>query len=179
MILLNLQHLQEKKKKVEKIKKNDVVITEGEQIAREFNQYFQSVFTLASTPTNLVYDFDITTVPEIPVSGVLTMLRKLNIRKSPGPDVIHNAFLRRFALQLAEFLTRIFQASLLSSQIPEVWKWARIKPVYKKGDKLKVSNYRPVSITCAYCKLLEHIVAGYIQNFLAENNVLYPCYTGV
>lgn len=61
---------------------------------------------------------------------------------------------------------------MLSSQIPDVWKWARIKPVYKKGDKLKVSNYRPVSITCACCKLLEHIVAGYIQTFLVENNVL-------
>lgn len=52
-----------------RIKKNDV-ITKGEDMLRECNQYFQSVFIPASAPVNPVYSSDINTAPVIPVSGV-------------------------------------------------------------------------------------------------------------
>lgn len=39
------------------------------------------------------------------------MLRKLKVKKSSGLDGLPNAFLERYALQLAEFLTKIFQVS--------------------------------------------------------------------
>ena len=46
-------------------------------------------------------------------------------------------------------------------------------PVYKKGEKYKAVNYRPVSLTCILCKQMEHILASNIMAHLNSSNLLY------
>jgi hypothetical protein len=43
-------------------------------------------------------------------------------------------------------LTKIYQQSIKTGQIPEDWKNANIVPIFKKGDHSKPSNYRSVSL---------------------------------
>jgi len=38
--------------------------------------------------------------------------------------------------------------------------------VFMKGDKYLASNYRPVSLTCICCKVLEHIVVSNMMKHL-------------
>jgi hypothetical protein len=45
-------------------------------------------------------------------------------------------------------------------------------PIFKKGEKYLASNYRPVSLTCICCKLLEHIVVSNILKHLDTHNIL-------
>ena len=45
-------------------------------------------------------------------------------------------------------------------------------PLYKKGDRALACNYRPVSLTCVPCKLLEHIVCSHIMAHLDEYKLL-------
>ena len=63
-----------------------------------------------------------------------------------------------FFMLLGPNLARIYQTSLDTGQVPSDWRDAWIVPVFKKGDKLKAVNYRPVSLTSITCKLLEHII---------------------
>jgi hypothetical protein len=42
--------------------------------------------------------------------------------------------------------------------VPDSWKVAIIKALFKKGDKKLASNYRPVSLTSILCKLREKII---------------------
>ena len=42
--------------------------------------------------------------------------------------------------------------------VPENWKKANVTAVFKNGNRQVASNYRPVSLTCVSCKVLEHIV---------------------
>ena len=44
--------------------------------------------------------------------------------------------------------------------------------IFKKGDRHTASNYRPVSLTCVCCKLIEHIVYCQILNHLEQHNIL-------
>ena len=46
-------------------------------------------------------------------------------------------------------------------------------PVFKKGEKYKPINYRPISLTCILCKQMEHILASNIMAHLNSNKLLY------
>jgi hypothetical protein len=43
----------------------------------------------------------------------------------------------------------------------------------QKGRKIKAENYRPISLTCICCKLMEHIITSNIMKHLDSNNILY------
>ena len=52
------------------------------------------------------------------------------------------------------------------------WKNADITPIYKKGDASQVSNYRPISILPAMCRLFERILADDINFHLYHNRLI-------
>ncbi|MCW4309230.1 MAG: reverse transcriptase family protein [Candidatus Thiodiazotropha endolucinida] len=51
-------------------------------------------------------------------------------------------------------------------------------PVFKKGDRFKASNYRPVSLTSLCCKIQEHIITSNILRHLDDNSILTDCQHG-
>ena len=71
-----------------------------------------------------------------------------------------------------QFFAHLFQQSLDTGEIPEEWSLANICPLFKKGDRALASNYRPVSLTCILCKLLEHIVYSNIMDHLEKHSLL-------
>ena len=56
--------------------------------------------------------------------------------------------------------------------VPEDWRIANVTPIYKKGGKAKVGNYRPVSLTAIICKLMEGLVKDSLFLHLLNNNLL-------
>ena len=68
--------------------------------------------------------------------------------------------------EVADILTMIFQASLDQGKIPQDWKKAFISPIFKKGDRHKPSNYRPVSLTSICYKILETLCTATWSNIL-------------
>ena len=48
-----------------------------------------------------------------------------------------------------------------------------VGPIYKWGDQLAVTNYRPISLTSLVCKQLEHVIAGYLRQVWDKNDWLY------
>jgi hypothetical protein len=47
---------------------------------------------------------------------------------------------------IREPLTFVFNISLYSGTFPNFMKIAKVRPIYKKGEKQEISNYRPISI---------------------------------
>ena len=45
-------------------------------------------------------------------------------------------------------------------------------PIFKKGKKTSAINYRPVSLTCITCKILEHIITSHIHSHLDRYDIL-------
>ena len=108
----------------------------------------------------------------ITIKGVDKMLLNLNANKAAGPDELHGKLLKNTAKESAPLLQAIFQCSIESGEIPEAWKKATISPVYKKSDRSDPANYRPVSLTCISCKILEHIINRHILDHLDKHNIL-------
>ena len=46
-----------------------------------------------------------------------------------------------------------------------------IAPIYKKGRKDEVNNYRPVSLTCILCKVMESIARDKIMEHFVKNKL--------
>ena len=45
--------------------------------------------------------------------------------------------------------------------------------MYKSGDKLSCSNYRPISVLCVPAKILEKLLFIRVQNFLLKFNIFH------
>ena len=88
---------------------------------------------------------------------------------TPKPGDPHSAIL--FILSTDTFAHR-FQQSIDKGEIPKEWSLANICPLFKRGDRSLACNYRPVSLTCVPCKLLEHIVCSNIMAHLDEHRLL-------
>jgi hypothetical protein len=87
--------------------------------------------------------------------------------------------LKTNAKQLAEPLSKFFQASIDRGKIPDDWKEALVTPLFKKGDKSTHSNYRPVSLTSICSKVLEHIIHSHIMKHLDKHQILTDYQNGI
>ena len=106
--------------------------------------------------------------------GIEKLLKNIKPNKSSGPDNIPARFLKETAVELAPALALLFQASMNQSQMPADWRHARVSPLYKSGknDRSKPANYRPISLTCLICKVMEHVVCSHMMGHLDEYDVL-------
>jgi hypothetical protein len=59
--------------------------------------------------------------------------------------ILHPKALKETAAILAKPLTKIYNASLQSGIVPDLWKLGNIIALFKKGDK---SNLNPESLHC-------------------------------
>ena len=67
----------------------------------------------------------------------------------------------------------LFNCSILTGVVPDKLKIARVIPVYKKGPKVIVSNYRPISLLSIFNKILEKLIYKRLLHFLEQNHVLF------
>ena len=150
--------------------------SDSEARANILNKQFSSVFTHNEDLTN-IKDLGPSPYPPMPsinitTPGVMKLLKNIKIHKAAGPDNISNRLLKTVATQISPAFTTFFQASLNQGYLPKSWKDANVVPIFKKGDKSRASNYRPVSLTSVSCKILEHILCSAIMKHLERHRIL-------
>ena len=151
------------------LKSNGKMFTDRKSISEILNTQFKSVFTKKTS--SKILELPGVTFPsikdlKITEFGVFKLLDKIDVSKASGPDCIPGRILQNLARELAPVLHFIFEQSLNTGDLPAEWTLANVAPIFKKGSKLQVVNYRPVSLTCISCKLFEHIVCKHILGHL-------------
>ena len=105
-------------------------------------------------------------------------LCELNISKATGIDGFKPKFLKDGADVIKGPVTHIINLSLESGVVPNGLKSAIVKPLYKKGSRLDVGNYRPVSILPTISKIMERAVYLQMEKHLKDKNILYEFQSG-
>ena len=77
---------------------------------------------------------------------VLLIINGLKSSKASGPNSIPSSILVEFSNFLIEPLTTIINMSLREGIFPSLNKEAYVCPIFKKHDKLKCENYKPISL---------------------------------
>ena len=102
-----------------------------------------------------------------------TALRKLKLRKSPGPEGISNEMLKHLGNNTTLKLLEIFNYSWETGTLAQIWREAIVIPIYKKGKcKKKPASYRPVSMTSRIVKTLERMVNQRLLWYLETESIL-------
>ena len=115
---------------------------------------------------------------DISLNGILKLLKNLKPGKAAGPDQLKPLLLKELRDEIAPIIKIIFEKSLETGKLPSDWVTANVMPVFKKGDKSSAANYRPISLTCILCKVLEHILASNIVKHLDAQGILYDLQHG-
>ena len=71
-------------------------------------------------------------------------------------------------------LKYLFDMSLESGIFPDKLKIARVILLYKAGDPVNISNYRPISVLPSFSKMLERIMYNRLCKYLTTEKFLYP-----
>ena len=173
------------------IKCEDNIITAESDLAILFNNYFVNVASKLQEPIiNSEFEYLNTFVEskvpndvefKIPLTNaafVNTFLSNLNISKSTGLDNIGPKILKLSANIIAPSLVYIINKSITSGTFPSVWKEAKVKPLFKSGDKDDINNYRPISILPTVSKLIEKWVDVNFSLFLNNFSLLHKSQSG-
>ena len=113
-------------------------------------------------------------VEEVNFTGdkVKKKLSALKPSAAPGPDGVWTRILHQLAEPLSGPLALIFSKLFQEGQVPEIWRRANVCPIYKKGTKGDPGNYRPVSLTCVLCKVMESLIRDVIVKHLSEHSLI-------
>jgi hypothetical protein len=60
----------------------------------------------------------------------------------------------------------------VSGAFPQCLTYCIGKPLFKKGDRMDVSNYRPISILTSFSKIIEKVIHNRLLEHVINNNIL-------
>jgi len=76
-------------------------------------------------------------------------------KSSFGVDGIPVNILKRSIVYISEPLSVIVYCSIQTGVFPDELKIARVRPIFKSGDKQLLQNYRPISVLSSFSKNLK------------------------
>lgn len=159
------------------LKSGEEVVTDHQEMADILNNFFCSVFTeedLANIPEpeQLYHGEDPLTNVKFTRNKVKDKLAKLKPSAAPGPDKVWAKVLHSLADVLDEPLSHVYSKLFEEGFVPTIWRTANVCPVFKKGSKGDPGNYRPISLTCILCKVMESIIRDAMIDFLLSNKLI-------
>ena len=103
---------------------------------------------------------------------LIKIIREIDVNKSSCVNNISSKFCKDSMLAVPGMLCYMITKSLTTGEIPADWTRGIISVLPKDGDSLYPSNWRPITQTSIFAKILEKNVHVRILNYFLENNVI-------
>ena len=161
---------------------NNVITTDKQIIADGFNSFFTNVGpSLANkipsddrSPTLFMKNrVGQSIVLDEVVSNEVNVIIKNLKEGSSGWDGVSAAVLKTTYNNIIAPLTHVLNISISQGVFPNELKVARVVPLFKSGDPMIFSNYRPVSVLPVFSKILERLMYNRLLSFINKHKLLY------
>lgn len=165
-----------------KLSYNNTAISDNKEVANVFANHFSnniktkldSHFTNLSNNCTTTKCTNINTMFFEPVTihEVRNVILEMTNKKSTGIDEVPIKLIKECVDEFAICFCLIINKSVELGVFPQKLKAALIIPVFKKGEKDNIKNYRPISLLSVFSKIIEKIMANRIMKFLEKYNIL-------
>ncbi|KAI5640836.1 reverse transcriptase (RNA-dependent DNA polymerase) domain-containing protein [Phthorimaea operculella] len=105
---------------------------------------------------------------------VYNIIMSLKNSKACGYDNITTKILKMCSLQICYPLAHIINLSFLEGTFPDELKVSIVKPLFKKGDSLDPTNYRPITLVPILSKVFEKALQVRLNEILTKYGILQP-----
>ena len=178
------------------IKENGLLVANENKVAELFNSYFNNITTTLNIniwkPANLQVGSDFSTHPSIiKIREYYNNTDNNNlfdfhhVEPKTISETIHN--LKKGSGEVPISIVKLLSGAICNNicdgvnscidncYFPDELKWADIIPVFKKGDRSKCENYRPISILPTISKIFERILFDQISSFFQDKFSKFLC----
>ena len=73
---------------------------------------------------------------------------------------------------ISNVLSKLFNNCMIEGNFPDILKMGKITPIFKKGNKELIENYRPVSTLPIFGKIFEKVIYSRLYNFFLSKGIL-------
>lgn len=99
--------------------------------------------------------------------------RKIKRNKAFGIDNFPPNLLKDVADVVSKSIVYIINRSLVTSEIPNLWKTSKVTPIYKLSVSTSdFNNYRPISVLPCLSKFFEKSVNRQLVEYLENNHLI-------
>ena len=146
--------------------------------ANNFNKYFCNVGInlathLKSNNSSDIYNYNITSsvfFTFINLTELTNIINNMKLTYSKDVYDINSVLIKNIADIIAFPLSILYNKC--AGYFPDSLKIAKVIPIYKKGIKDNIENYRPISILPILSKILEKLIKTRISSFIENNNII-------
>lgn len=167
------------------IKVNNYITNNKIKIAENFNSFFTTIvdsihseividqntfnFLHNQENYNIQYEFQ---CPPTSQEEVLTIISNLSNSGAEDLNGFSNKLFKKYKISLSEPLAQLINTCLQNKNFPKCLKVAKVKPLFKNGDKQEMNNYRPVAISPIDSKIFESVLLSRIEDHLTRNEII-------
>ena len=172
---------QSSRKSISKIRINGNIIENKDTIANAFNQYFSTIGSKIANSIDSRHlnhrDYLSGSYPGSMFFGPTTpqqvdyIIKHLKNKKG-GISNIPACILKSTSDIISPMICKLINNSIMSGTFPKCLKTANVIPIPKDGDKLEMSNYRPISLLPIFCKIFEKVLHFQLTNYLESKNII-------
>jgi hypothetical protein len=125
-----------------------------------------------NSPENINKLFPNMKYKSISTQEIEKIIKPLKSKTAYGYDGVSTRILKWSAPYISAPLMYIFNKELEKGVYPTRLKYYTIVPIYKTGDRLNMSNFRPISLLISFSKLLEKIIYNRIKTHITSYKIL-------
>ena len=156
-------------------------ITNDKQKAELMNNFYVNIGkslavklpSVSEDKNSLIYRVT-PTITDIQVSnqGIRKHVKKVKPSKASGPDNVKSKDIALLGDSISVGLEHVYIKSIELRKYPDLWKLAKVKSAYKKGEHVQVENYRPLSMLSIPGKILEAQICDPLEEHLTKQGLL-------